>query len=128
MKRYIIIGIIFLLILVAYLLISSINETMAYYLTVSEFLKENPEIGCRINGIVVPNTIKHKEGTSNYNFKITDGRNELAVTYTGSVSNIFKEGIEVVIEGKYDKEKKIFVATNIITKCPSKYESKQADK
>ena len=46
----------------------------------------------------------------------------LPVTYQGTVPDAFKEGIEVVVEGKYNNG--TFWASNILTKCPSKYESK----
>lgn len=128
MKIYIFFIILIALIAVVYLVITSMKETMVYYLTVSEFLKEKLEIGCRVNGKVVEGSIKHKEGTFDYTFEISDGKNVLPVIYKGAVSNIFKDGIEVVIEGKYVKEKNIFNATNIITKCPSKYEAETKDK
>lgn len=128
MKKYVFLIILIALIAAIYLVISSMKETMVYYLTVSEFLKEKPEIGCRVNGKVVEGSIQHKEGTFDYAFELSDGKNVLPVIYKGAVSNMFKDGIEVVIEGKYDNEKNMFNATNILTKCPSKYEAQTEDK
>jgi cytochrome c-type biogenesis protein CcmE len=54
-------------------------------------------------------------------FTIIDGSKSLPVTYKGTVPDTFKPGIDVLIEGRLDKDG-IFRATTILTKCPSKYE------
>jgi cytochrome c-type biogenesis protein CcmE len=128
MKKYILITVIGIILIAVYLAISSINQTMVYYLTVSEFLNEKPVIGCRINGKVVEGSIKHENNSFDYSFKISDGKRDLDVIYRGAVSDIFKDGIEVVVEGKYDKSSGVFVANNVITKCPSKYENNTSEK
>lgn len=128
MKAQIIIPIIILISVVSYLIISSVKTTMVYYYTVSELYAQLPDFSCRVNGKVVKNTLKHLPNTFDYYFEITDGKKKLPVQYKGVVSDIFQEGIEVVAEGKYDKNKKIFIAQSLLTKCPSKYESKLDNK
>ncbi|OGF64971.1 MAG: hypothetical protein A2Y62_00680 [Candidatus Fischerbacteria bacterium RBG_13_37_8] len=125
--HHLIIGLIIAAI-IGYMIFTSLSHTMVYYLTVSEFLEEKSETGCRINGKVVKGSIQHEGQTFNYFFKITDGKSELPVFYKGVTSDIFQDEIEVVVEGKYDKKSQVFQATTLITKCPSKYEAQEKDK
>jgi len=128
MKPQIIIAIIIIVGVVTYLIFTSLSQTMVYYMTVSEFINNPPERGCRINGKVVKGSIEHQPNTFDYNFRITDGKNELPVYYKGVVSDIFQDDIEVVVEGKYQKNSTMFQAKELITKCPSKYVAQEGSK
>lgn len=46
---------------------------------------------------------------------------ELKVVYKGTIPNNFESSTSVVVTGKYQNG--IFLASDILTKCPSKYES-----
>ena len=54
------------------------------------------------------------------NFIITDFKNEIIVTYSGVVPNLFAEGKGVVAEG-YLKDKNYFLATKILAKHDENY-------
>ncbi len=54
-------------------------------------------------------------------FKITDGTSVLDVVYSGAPPQNFVDNVEVVIAGSLILED-TFKATEILTKCPSKYE------
>ena len=60
-----------------------------------------------------------KEGTS-INFIITDLKNEILVSYNGSVPNLFSEGKGVIAEGKL-RDRKFFVADKILAKHDENY-------
>jgi cytochrome c-type biogenesis protein CcmE len=45
---------------------------------------------------------------------------ELKVVYKGAIPNNFESSTSVVVTGKFQNG--IFVASDILTKCPSKYE------
>lgn len=51
---------------------------------------------------------------------------EMCVKYHGSIPNNFESSTSVVVTGKY--ENGVFHASEILTKCPSKYQEKQIDK
>jgi cytochrome c-type biogenesis protein CcmE len=53
-------------------------------------------------------------------FIITDLKNEINVTYSGVVPNLFTEGKGVVAEG-YLKDKNFFLATKILAKHDENY-------
>ena len=66
-----------------------------------------------------------KEGSTSksgiiINFIITDLKNEIIVSYSGLVPNLFSEGKGVVAEGKL-KDKKYFVADKILAKHDENY-------
>ena len=109
---------------VVYLAVSGAREGMLYYLTVSEFngkVSTLGDPGVRVSGKVVKGTIKKDSINLDIDFVITDGKEQLPVSYHGIVPDIFGDGIEVVVEGKYSSGGS-FQATSLLTKCPSKFE------
>jgi cytochrome c-type biogenesis protein CcmE len=94
---------------------------MLYFFTPTEVKqKEDIEFGksIRIGGMVKKNSI-----TTNSNeikFVITDFKNEIIVTYSGSVPNLFLEEKGVVAEGSL-RDKKFFVARRILAKHDENY-------
>ena len=65
---------------------------------------------------------------SEVKFVITDFKNEINVTYTGAIPNLFEEGKGVVAEG-FLKDRNFFSATKILAKHDENYmppEVKQA--
>ena len=54
------------------------------------------------------------------NFVITDFKNEINVTYSGAVPNLFAEGKGVVAEG-FLKDRNYFTATKILAKHDENY-------
>ena len=54
------------------------------------------------------------------NFVITDFKNEIQVSYSGSIPNLFSEEKGVVAEG-YLKDRKYFVASKILAKHDENY-------
>ena len=72
----------------------------------------------RVGGMVKKNSINinNKE----IKFIITDFKNEINVSYSGTVPNLFSEGKGVVAEGKL-QDKNYFVADRILAKHDEKY-------
>lgn len=114
---------------VAYLMYSGIKETSVYYLTVSEsssMLSSGKDF--RMEGNVVPGTIKVAADSLGAEFAITDSSKQIPVKYHGTMPDMFKDEIKVVVQGKFDSTG-TFVAHTLLTSCPSKYEaSKQGKK
>ena len=126
-KTKLIIGSIVVVLVVAVLIFSSAMDNMQYYKTVEEVLSMGDKAyseSLRMSGKVADGSIQTEKGKYKLTFNILskDGNNRLAVGYNGAVPDTFKPGIEVIIEGKLDKEN-IFSAEKLLTKCPSKYKS-----
>lgn len=110
--------------IIGYLTYTGIRDTMAYYLTVSELLARGPSdenVGLRVGGEVIPDSIKWNPKDLKLSFRIRDGGFKLQVDYQGVVPDSFKPGNEVIVEGKYTAEG-LFSAGTIMPTCPSKYE------
>ena len=72
----------------------------------------------RIGGMVKKNSLKTKKDS--INFVVTDFTQEIHVTYSGAVPNLFSEGRGVVAEGRL-KDKKYFIADRILAKHDENY-------
>jgi len=96
-----------------------------YYYDVGQLLDEGPAVlgkSVRVSGLVAEGS--YKEGFDLY-FTLEDmtGRNDtLKVVYNGSVPDTFKEGQQIVAEGKLIAGEDTFVASQLVIKCSSKYE------
>jgi cytochrome c-type biogenesis protein CcmE len=107
---------------VGYLIVSSIGGSTAYYLTVQEVKAQGPsEHPVRVAGTVVEDSIEWNAQELMLNFNIADDSGSLAVTYNGPRPDMLRDGAEAVVEGKY-VEGDSFEASNLLLKCPSKYE------
>ena len=72
----------------------------------------------RVGGMVKKNSININN--QEIKFIITDLKNEIFVSYRGTVPNLFSEGKGVVAEGKL-KDKNFFIADRILAKHDEKY-------
>ena len=108
------------IILSVYLILKSLEENVVYFLSPSE-IKSLTEINSnkiRIGGMVKKQSIAIQSGE--INFIITDFKNEVNVSYSGSVPNLFAEGKGVVAEG-YLKDRSYFKAVKILAKHDENY-------
>jgi cytochrome c-type biogenesis protein CcmE len=107
---------------VGYLIASSIGGSTAYYLTVEEVRAEGPsERTVRVAGTVMGETIEWNAQELMLRFNIADASGSLAVIYNGPRPDMLRDGAEAVVEGTYT-EGGSFEASNLLLKCPSKYE------
>ena len=101
--------------------LKSLEDNVVYFFSPTEiYNKTNISFDkkIRVGGLVKINSIS-KSKTS-INFIITDLKNEIIVSYSGLVPNLFSEGKGVVAEGKL-KDKKFFVAEQILAKHDENY-------
>ena len=108
------------IILAVYLILKSLEENVVYFISPSE-IKKLTEINSdkiRIGGMVKNKSIIIK--SNKINFIVTDFKNEINVSYSGSVPNLFAEGKGVVAEG-YLKDRNYFNAVKILAKHDENY-------
>ena len=120
--RLLFLSFIFLIIaLSVFLILKSLEENVVYFISPTE-IKNLPEIDStkriRVGGMVKEETIKLNQ--NQISFVITDFKNEINVTYSGAVPNLFSEGKGVVAEGKL-RDKKYFIADKILAKHDENY-------
>ena len=108
------------LVLTTFLILKSLEENVVYFQSPTEIksLMELDNNKIRIGGMVKENSIiiNSKE----VNFIITDFKNEINVSYSGAVPNLFSEGEGVVAEG-FLKDRNFFYATKILAKHDENY-------
>ncbi len=125
MKKKYIIGGAIVLIAVIYLLYLSLGSSVSYYVTVSEFYDRSTELAdtsIRIAGKIADKSVEWDAEELELKFTITEGGKNMPVIYNGAQPAGFKADSSLLVEGKYDSDG-IFRATQLILKCPSKYES-----
>src|ERR1044071_3056832 len=87
----------------AYLVITALGSTTAYYMTVSELRGAGATVygqPVRVAGNVVAGTIRRDPTSFEVRFDAADESGTLPVVYRGVVPDIFGDGVEVVVEGK----------------------------
>ena len=108
------------LILSVFLVLKSLEENVVYFKSPSEIksLSELDKKKIRVGGMVKKNSILIN--SNEVKFVITDFKNEINVTYTGAIPNLFEEGKGVVAEGIL-KDRNFFSATKILAKHDENY-------
>ena len=108
-------------IVVVFVVLKSLEENVVYFFSPTEiYNKENISFNkkIRIGGLVKEGSITNNQ--TSVNFIVTDLNNEIIVSYSGSLPNLFSEGKGVVAEGKL-KDKKYFIADKILAKHDENY-------
>ncbi len=114
------------------------SESFTYYQTLDEFVAANRgagDDGLRVHGYVAARSIERDLEGRQVRFVVqndpphaapaSDGA-RLAVIYASlETPDLFKDGAEVVVEGRLQSEGSgtVFVADNVMAKCPSKFQA-----
>ena len=112
---------------IVYLVAAGFDDTVVYYKTVDELLANPARFETRpvrINGVLVAGSVRAKPGTNEYRFQMTKRHQTLEVSFSGVLPDTMQEGQELVVHGVFNSQDNVFTASEILTKCPSKYESK----
>ena len=120
LRFFFVLLILFILILSVFLILKSLEENVVYFQSPTEIkiLSEIDKKKIRVGGMVKTNSVSVNE--KEVKFIITDLKNEINVTYSGAIPNLFNEGKGVVAEG-YLKDKEFFLATKILAKHDENY-------
>ena len=110
-----------LTIVAIFFILTSLNNNILFFksptdIKLSQDIISNEKI--RVGGMVKKNSLQIDK--MEIKFTITDFKNELLISYSGTVPNLFIEGKGVVAEGKL-KDKKFFVADRILAKHDENY-------
>ncbi len=108
------------LILIVFLVLKSLEENVVYFKSPTEIknLSELTNKKVRVGGMVKKNSLE--VNAKEISFVITDFKNEIKVTYSGIVPNLFEEEKGVVAEG-FIQDRKFFVAKKILAKHDENY-------
>jgi cytochrome c-type biogenesis protein CcmE len=118
------------------------DETFTYYKTLEEFQAagpQSPDRALRVHGYVSTSSIERDVATRQVRFVVQNDpphaaassasqeHARLPVVYRSlETPDLFKDGAEVVVEGRLEGQgnDRVFVADNVMAKCPSKFQAK----
>ena len=104
-----------------FIILQSLNKNILYFKSPTD-IKNNQNINfdkkIRVGGMVKKNSLIIKE--EEIKFIITDFNNELNISFSGTVPNLFSEEKGVVAEGKL-QDKTFFIADRILAKHDENY-------
>jgi cytochrome c-type biogenesis protein CcmE len=122
---------------IGYLIYTGIRETSNYYLTIEEFLPQKDAFaneGVRLAGRVQSGSVQWDPKDLRLHFILGPFKEQeqsatpmgLQVNYQGILPDMFAEGRDVIVEGKYETGQSL-AAKTIMTSCPSKYEPEKPE-
>ncbi|SRR5579884_1061267 len=117
-----------LVVAIVYLVITSLQTSAVYYLTVSELLARGAAAtgqAVRLSGHVVDGSIQRDR--THLSFTLSDGTATIPVTHTGTVPDLFGYSAQgayqdVVVEGRYTAAG-VFEARNLIVRHGPTFEA-----
>ncbi len=106
---------------------SGLSQDSVYFVNVAEALAlPQDKLGqARLFGTVDATGLERFEARPGVSFRLLDKDDPakaIVVEYHGAVPDTFQPGAEVIVEGGRSKESGIFMASVLMTKCPSKYQ------
>tara|TARA_X000000368_G_C22438827_1_gene453762 strand:+ start:82 stop:510 length:429 start_codon:yes stop_codon:yes gene_type:complete len=109
------------LVIGVFFILNSLTNNILYFKSPTDIQSSQDIIfnkKIRVGGMVKKNSISIDE--KEIKFIVTDFKNEIVVSYIGTVPNLFLEGKGVVAEGKL-QDKNFFIADRILAKHDEKY-------
>jgi cytochrome c-type biogenesis protein CcmE len=107
--------------LAVFFILKSLKKNILYFSSPTE-IKQREDIpfgvAMRVGGMVKKGSIAISQ--KNIQFTVTDFENEILISYSGTVPNLFAEGKGVVAEGKLS-DKNFFIASRILAKHDENY-------
>jgi cytochrome c-type biogenesis protein CcmE len=87
----------------AALTLNAFSDTMVFFMTPADLAEKNPPPGqtIRLGGMVEAGTVRRVsvDGEPTAIFRVTDGKTDVSVAYTGILPDLFREGQGVVALG-----------------------------
>lgn len=114
--RIVVPGVVIALIIVGLLI--SLRSNLVFFNTPTELVEQTAGSDRqRLGGQVVAGTVAQMDGV--VDFEVTDGRTTVTVHHSGSLQQLFQEGIGVVVEGTWDGA--VFTSDFMLVKHDEQY-------
>ena len=124
LKRFSFLLVAFLsIVLATFFVLKALDEKIVFFYTPSKlFEKEEDKMQyIRVGGLVKEKSINFSDDGLKVNFMITDNKKTVNVMFEGILPDLFRENQGVVAEGRFNKEKKIFLAEKVLAKHDENY-------
>jgi len=90
----------------------------------SEALEQQPTEAFELGGTVVVGSVEESGEQMRFAIKDPNGSTQVPVEYSGAVPDPFREGREVLVDGKLVDGRFVGEPNTMTTKCPSKFKAK----
>jgi cytochrome c-type biogenesis protein CcmE len=91
--------------------------------TPSQLLADKGSGDYKLTGKVVDGSVKRQGEDLSFAVRDRDGSASVPVTYSGVVPDPFREGREVIVDGKLEGGTFVAQRDSLVTKCPSKFQN-----
>ena len=121
------IGVVVIVVSMAYLIFSGATGSTMYFLTVPEVQQKLTTLTgepIRVAGKVTEDPIDWDVRNLFLAFVIGDGSARIPVRYKGVKPDMFQPGVDVIVEGRLGQDG-VLVASVLMTSCPSKYQEEK---
>ena len=108
-------------ILAIFFILQTLDKNILYFKSPTDIKNDQDLLSkrkIRVGGMLKKNSLEIQE--QEIKFVITDSKNELMISYSGTVPNLFSEEKGVVAEGKL-QDKSFFIADRILAKHDENY-------
>ncbi|MFZ0217313.1 MAG: cytochrome c maturation protein CcmE [Candidatus Dormiibacterota bacterium] len=109
---------------VGFFIFHSTQGNAEYYETIQEMHANPQSSDVRVVGVIEPG-VQRSQGGTQVAFWMRDSTSRMQVAYQGTLPDIFKPGIQVVVQG-HPNAQGIFQASELQTKCPSHFSASPA--
>jgi cytochrome c-type biogenesis protein CcmE len=108
-----------------WLMYGGLDKNVVFFLTPEELIQKGVkgyDVPVRLGGLVKPGTVKWDDKALKLTFSVVDtgGIGEIAVVSTGAPPQMFRDGMGVVVEGRYGHDG-VFQSTNLMVKHSNEY-------
>lgn len=106
------------------LVLTALKDSIVFFNTPTDVVEKHVAPGTRIRlgGLVRPGSLVRD--SQDVRFDVTDGKETIAVAYTGILPDLFREGQGVVTEGALDAAR-VFKADTVLAKHDETYMPKE---
>jgi cytochrome c-type biogenesis protein CcmE len=111
---------------IAFLITMGLSNATAFYMTVDEAIAKKSEavdIPLKVSGKIVGESVKWDAEQMLLSFELKGESGErMSFEYKGVKPDTFNDDWEAIVDGRLQKNG-VFIATDLLVKCPSKYEA-----
>jgi cytochrome c-type biogenesis protein CcmE len=118
------VGAVLVLVGIGFILTSSLQNNLVFFITPSEFSREQEKYAnrtIRLGGVVEPGSIAFNRDTLDLTFKISDGTTVLPMTHRGTPPDLFREGMGVTVQGRL--ENGVFKGEELLVRHSEEYKA-----
>jgi cytochrome c-type biogenesis protein CcmE len=107
----------------AYLMFGGLENNVVYFWTPAELLAKGDaayDRAVRLGGQVAPGSVQWNADQLDLRFRVKDGASEVLVHSKGAPPQMFRDGMGVVVEGKYRRDG-VFESKNLMIRHSEEY-------